>query len=300
MRDMTDTQIIEKLKDRAGITQTIAEIDTAIKAKEQARTETGRDKKAQGELGPPVKEQKHPPAVDELKMKRAAAVAYIEKVKEVLEQAARYIKEKCVFSTFEDIGKLKATIDAVSECAQGKIKDDKKYTQADLDELENQYTKWLDLEKKALAYDEYKKKKKRIDELTSDYETLTGDIAALRETRKKTLAAMRLGVPGLAIGEDNFLYHKGVVRGITDSNKVANWSAAESVKVFFTMGAAFAGEFKVMVVDNAESLDEKTTKAISDWAESSEFLIILLKVATVPEDLEDGIIYLKEGEVLTK
>jgi hypothetical protein len=57
---------------------------------------------------------------------------------------------------------------------------------------------------------------------------------------------------------------------------------------------------KVLIVDNAESLDEKTTGAISKWAETSGFLVILLKVALVPEKLEEQIIYIKEGEVFTK
>jgi hypothetical protein len=111
---------------------------------------------------------------------------------------------------------------------------------------------------------------------------------------------MKLGVKGLEIGEDNLLYHNGAVRGITDTNKTGNWSTAESVKVFFSIGAAFSGDLKVLVVDNAESLDEKTTKAISGWAETAQFLVILLKVASVPEELEEGIIYIREGEVLTK
>jgi hypothetical protein len=80
---------------------------------------------------------------------------------------------------------------------------------------------------------------------------------------------------------------------------VSNWSAAESVQVFFSIGARFAGAMKVLVVDNAESLDETTAGAISKWAEKNSFLVILLKVASVPEELEEGIIYLKEGEVLT-
>jgi hypothetical protein len=70
--------------------------------------------------------------------------------------------------------------------------------------------------------------------------------------------------------------------------------------VFFQIAVRFCGELKVLVVDNAESLDEKTTDAISKWAEKAEYLVILLKVASVPEDLEEGIIYLKEGEVVTK
>jgi DNA repair exonuclease SbcCD ATPase subunit len=298
LRELTDAQIIEKLKDRAGITQKLADIDAAIRAKEQARTDTGRDKRSLGELGDPVKEVKHPPAVDELKAERDAAGAYLKKLAEVLEKAAGYIKEKCVFSTIDDIREVKTAVDAAEKCAQDRIKDDKTYTRAGLDELERQYNEWLEIEKGALAFDEYSKKKKRFDELAVQYEALTGEISALRETRKKTLAGMRLGVPGLEIREDNLLYHNGFVRGITDTNRVGNWSTAESVKVFFTMGAAFSGEFKIMVVDNAESLDEKTTKVVSDWAETSDFLVILLKVANVPEDLEDGIIYIREGEVL--
>jgi hypothetical protein len=57
---------------------------------------------------------------------------------------------------------------------------------------------------------------------------------------------------------------------------------------------------KVIIVDNAESLDSKTTAIISDWAEKSSLLVILLKVADVPESLEDGIVYVREGEVVTK
>jgi hypothetical protein len=104
----------------------------------------------------------------------------------------------------------------------------------------------------------------------------------------------------LEIGEDNMLYHNGALRGITDTNKVGNWSTAESVQVFFGLGARFSGDMKVLVVDNAESLDAKTTGAITDWAAKYGFLVILLRVAEVPESLEEGIIYVKEGEVVTK
>ena len=96
------------------------------------------------------------------------------------------------------------------------------------------------------------------------------------------------------------LYHNGVLRGITKSNKTANWSTAESVQVFFGLGARFAGEMKVLVVDNAESLDAKTSGAITNWAEKAGFLVIMLRVAEVPDELEEGVIYIREGEVLTK
>ncbi|MDR1324458.1 MAG: hypothetical protein LBK00_00290 [Treponema sp.] len=55
---------------------------------------------------------------------------------------------------------------------------------------------------------------------------------------------------------------------------------------------------KVLVVENAESLDAETTGAITKWAEKARFLVIMLRVAQVPEELEEGVIYIREGEVL--
>jgi hypothetical protein len=72
------------------------------------------------------------------------------------------------------------------------------------------------------------------------------------------------------------------------------------VQVFFSLGARFAGKMKVLVVDNAESLDAETTETITKWAEKAGFLVIMLRVAEVPEELEEGVIYIREGEVMTK
>jgi hypothetical protein len=169
-----------------------------------------------------------------------------------------------------------------------------------VDAFDSKLAVWYEAEKKAAAYDGYLKNKQEWNRLTEQYNALTGEIEALRESRRKTLSSMKLGVKGLEIGEDNMLYHNGAVRGITETNKVGNWSTAESVQVFFTIAACFSGDMKVIVVDNAESLDEKTTSAISKWAETANFLVILLKVAEIPDNLEDGIVYVREGEVLTK
>jgi hypothetical protein len=70
--------------------------------------------------------------------------------------------------------------------------------------------------------------------------------------------------------------------------------------VFFGLGARFAGKMKVFVVDNAESLDSKTTGAITRWSENAGFLVIMLRVADASGPVEDGVIYIKEGEVTTK
>jgi DNA repair exonuclease SbcCD ATPase subunit len=298
MRDMTDARIIEILKDRAGITQTIAEIDAAIKDKESARTETGRDKKRLGTKDP-VEKAKHLDPIESIQSDRAAAAEYLNKLRETLVKASDHIRAKCVFNSLQDIEALHEVIAKSIEIVKCHLKDDKVYTQADIDEMDKMIADWVEEERKATAYDEYKTWKKETDKLDEFYKTLTAEIEDLRDKRKKTLAGIKLGVKGLVIGEDNLLYHHGAVRGITETNRIGNWSTAESVKVFFTIGASFSGDLRVLVVDNAESLDDVTTGVISKWAENSGFLVILLKIANVPEELEDGIIYVKEGEIIS-
>jgi DNA repair exonuclease SbcCD ATPase subunit len=299
MKDMTDARIIEILKDRAGITQEIAEIDAAIKDKETVRTETGRDKKKLGTKDP-EKEVKHPGPIESIQTERAAAVEYLNKLRESLVDASDHIRAKCVFNSIADIEALNGVIGKSVKVVKDYLKDDKVYTQADIDAMDKKIADWVEEDRKAKTYDAYIEWKQETDRLIALYETLTTEIEALREKRKKILASIKLGIKGLVIGEDNFLYHNGAVRGITEADKSSNWSTAESVKVFFTIGASFSGDLRVLIVDNAESLDENTTQAISDWAEVAEFLVILLKVASVPDALEEGIIYVRNGEVIAK
>jgi DNA repair exonuclease SbcCD ATPase subunit len=299
MRDMTDARIIEILKDRAGIAQKIAEIDAAIKDKEAVRTETGRDKKKLGTKDP-VEKVKHPDPIESIQTERAAAAEYLNKLRDTLVKASDYIRSKCVFNSIADIEALNEVIKKSVETVKGHLKDDKVYGQADIDAMDKKIAEWVEEDRKATAYDDYIKWKNETDRLIALYETLTTEIETLREKRKKALSGIKLGMKGLIIGEDNLLYHNGAVRGITETNKVGNWSTAESVKVFFTIGASFSGDLRVLIVDNAESLDENTTQVISDWAETAEFLVILLKVASVPDELEEGIIYVRNGEVIAK
>jgi DNA repair exonuclease SbcCD ATPase subunit len=300
LRNLTDAKIIEILKDRAGVSEEIAGIDAQIKDKETARTEVGRDKKKVGDLGNAPAEVKHPPKIDELKAERETASNFLKVQREAMDKAAEYIRSKCVFSTVEDIAALKTVIDAAVK-RTGEIigAAGKPYTRADIDDMDKRFVDWNTEEEKAKKWDAYCEKKKELERLTGQYEALTSEIEALRESRKKTLSGITL-IKGLEIREDNFLYYKATLRGITDANKVDNWSTAESVQVFFSIGANFSGKMKVLVVDSAESLDDVTTDIISKWAEKSGFLVILLKVANVPEELEEGVIYVKEGEIITR
>lgn len=304
LRGMTDAQIIEILKDKAGVSAKIQEIDDKIKAREVTRTEVGRDKKKLGELGKPPEEVNHPEPIEGIKDEREKAQEYLAWKKQQFSEASEHLRKKCTFNNLSDLesfkGEVEETIAVMTQClAKRESNHGKPYTEADLEGFFKQITDWHESEDKAKAWDVFTEKKKEIERLTEQYDALTKEIEALRELRKKTISKVTL-IKGLEIGEDNMLYNKGILRGITDSNKVDNWSTAESVQVFFSIGAAFSGEMKVLVVDNAESLDGETTKAISAWTEKSAFLVILLKVADLPESLEEGIIYLKEGEVVAK
>jgi hypothetical protein len=300
LRSKTDAQIIEILKDRAGVSAKIDQIDCEIKDKETTRTETGRDKKKLGELGKAPEEKKHPPKIDELKAEREAATKYLKIQREVFDKAAEYLRGKCSFASIEDIEGMKAEVDQSVKCAKKKLADaGKAYKQAEVDEMDRKFVEWNTEEEAAKTWDAYVEKKQSIERLTVQYDKLTEEIEALRESRKKTLSEITL-IKDLTIGEDNMLYHKGILRGITDSNDKDNWSTAESIQVFFSLGARFSGELKILIVDNTESLDSKSVTAISDWAEKSNFLVILLKVADMPESFEENIIYLSEGTVLQK
>jgi hypothetical protein len=220
----------------------------------------------------------------------------------VAQSAAREVIQKALVNacTFEDLENILPLLKKEVAAGRGKLAGYKAYTKADVDSLDDQIAEWFDLEEKAKKYDAYLEKKTRCNDLDNQYAAITAELETLRVQRKKALADMNLRVSGLEIGEDNMLYHNGVLRGITKSNKISNWSTAESVQVFFSLGARFSGKMKVLVVDNAESLDAETTGTFTTWAEKAGFLVIMLRVAEVPEELEEGVIYIREGEVLKK
>jgi hypothetical protein len=299
LRDMTDAKIIELVKNRSGVDEKIAVIDAELKKKEDTRTEVGRDKKRLGEPAP-MSEVKHPAPVDDIKAEREKSVEYVKSVNNEFARVSDAIRAMCNFKNLDDMRNAASKIETEAVRIETALAKNKAYSQADVDAFDKQLSAWYELDKNAAAYDTYIKNKNEWDRLTCLYDDFTKGIEDLREQRKKVLAEMKLGVKGLEVGDDNMLYHNGALRGITETNKTGNWSTAESVQVFFGLGARFAGIMKVLVVDNAESLDAKTTEVITGWAESAGFLVLMLRVAEMPETLEDGIIYVREGEVVTK
>jgi hypothetical protein len=289
------------LMSRSGATEKIAAIDAGLIEKERLRTETGRDRKRLGDLGKAPAQIKHPSAIDDVRAERENMrkhqKAYAKAQTAAQETIRRALNDCC---TFEDLENVASVIAGEVAAGRKKLAGFKAYTEADAQALDEQISQWFDIEGKARIYDVYLEKKNQCEALDRQYEALTTEIEGLRSQRKKVLSEMDLRVAGLEINEASLLVHNGIVRGVTKIEKAGNWSTAESVQVFFGLGARFAGKMKVLVVDNAESLDTKTTGAITEWAEKAGFMVIMLRVAEVPEELEEGVIYIREGEVLTK
>ena len=300
-RDVPDVEVVEMLLSRSGASEKIASIDAALSDKERLRTDAGRDRKRLGDPGRPPEEVRHPDPIDEIKAERERTreyqAAYAEAQSAAREAAQKALAGAC---TFEDLENVAPLLKKEAAAGRGKLTAYKPYTKADAEALDKQIAAWFDIGEKAKKYDAYIEKKTQCDNLDKEYEALTAGIETLRAQRKKALTDLNLHIDGLEIGGDNMLYRNGVLRGITKTNKISNWSTAESVVVFFSLGARFAGKMKVLVVDNAESLDAETTGTITRWAEKSGFLVIMLRVSEVPEELEEGVIYIREGEVLKK
>ena len=301
LRNVPDAEIVEMIMNRSGASEKIAAIDDAITEKEQARREAGQDRKRLGDPGEAPEKAKHPDPIDNIKEEKERAREYQKAYADALLEAGERIKRAVnAAADFESLEKIIPEAKTAITSGRNKLFGFRAYTKADVEALDKQIAEWYETEEKAKAFDAYVEKKKQCDDLDKSYAALTAEIEGLRKQRKEVLAGMRLGVKGLEIGEDNMLYRNGVLRGITKSNKTGNWSTSESVQVFFGLGARFSGQMKVLVVDEAECLDANTTGIITKWAEQAGFLVIMLRVAEIPEELEEGVIYIREGSVITK
>ena len=234
-----------------------------------------------------------------MQAEKEAAIKFLEALARAFESAEKDIHAMS-FKTEADIdAMIKRLTEAKDNLHTWLSKQEKHYTDGDIQKLDAAILEWNKNETAATAYDAYCASCKAIEKLEQEYQALTESIEAKRQERKAVLANMNLGVAGLEITEDNQLIHNGAVRGITQTNRIGNWSTAQSIQVFFSLGVRFSGEIKALVIDNAESLDETHLAIISEWAEKSGFLVILLKVGAVPEEMEEGIIYLKNGEIVS-
>ena len=297
IKDWTDEDVIELIKERCGVKEIIEKIDSEIKEIEENRLLLGREKKAKGKPMPVV-EVKHGKSIDELIKMKTTVKAKINKKREFYKD----IDVKARNEPISNINNLEKLVDMLQQmlpiARELEERDERKCNEEYLNKIDIEIAEWNKNEAMATAYDRYVETLKQVEALDEEYKNLTKKIEEKREKRKKALNGMNLGVAGLEITEDGKLLHNGVLRGITKTNPIGNWSTAQTIQVLFLLGLRFSGKLKIMVIDNAESLDETHTRLISKLAEDNGFLILMLKVGEVPDDLEEGVIYIKDGAIL--
>jgi len=299
MKDWTDEAIIELIKERSGVGDVIEELDKEIKALEEERTQIGREKKKKG-TPEKVEEISHGEPIDEL-IKRK------EVIKKKIEEKTSYYKEinhMIINAEISDLKTFEMYISKLQEALaiarEMEEREEIVYSKNDIEKIDNEILEWNKTEAKANLYDKYLADCEEIKKLDDLYQNFTKKIDAKRKERNEVLNSMELGIKGLEITDDGKLLHNGVLRGITKTNPIGNWSTAQTLQVLFLLGLRFCGKLKVMVVDNAESLDAVHTKLISELAEKHDFLIIMLKVGSIPEEIEENIIYIKDGNIIKK
>jgi len=297
IKDWTDEAIIELIKERSGFGDVIENLDEEIKALEEERTQIGRDKRKKGT---PEKVEKvvHAQSIDELIKKKEIIKNKIEEKTSYYQEINTTIRNAEIkdITTFERY--VLSLQEALAIAREIEEREETKYTKNDIEKIDNEILEWNKVEAKANLYDKYLADCEEIKKLEDLYQDFTNKIEAKRKEREEVLKGMELGIKGLEITEDGKLIHNGVLRGITKTNAIGNWSTAQTLQVLFLLGLRFCGKLKVMVVDNAESLDEVHTKLISELAEKHGFLIIMLKVGSIPEEMEENIIYIKDGSIM--
>lgn len=297
IKDWTDEAIIELIKERSGVGDVIENLDEEIKALEEERTQIGRDKRKKGT---PEKVEKvvHAQSIDELIKKKEIIKNKIEEKTSYYQEINTTIRNAEIkdITTFERY--VLSLQEALAIAREIEEREETKYTKNDIEKIDNEILEWNKVEAKANLYDKYLADCEEIKKLEDSYQDFTNKIEAKRKEREEVLKGMELGIKGLEITEDGKLIHNGVLRGITKTNAIGNWSTAQTLQVLFLLGLRFCGKLKVMVVDNAESLDEVHTKLISELAEKHGFLIIMLKVGSIPEEMEENIIYIKDGSIM--
>lgn len=144
---------------------------------------------------------------------------------------------------------------------------------------------------KAHEYTKYLEKRAEKQKLKDQYEALTGDIEELRKQKLKTLAETPTGVPGLVITEEA-VFHNDIYS--------ENWSDAQGIDIAAKLCIAQNPELRAIFIDKGESFDKKRLAVLQDWAEKHDLQAFITVVEEIPENLEDGIFYISEGQIITK
>jgi len=148
--------------------------------------------------------------------------------------------------------------------------------------------------KKAQAFRENEEKRAEIKTLQDEYNDMSDRINQLRDSKKRILARQKMPVDGMEIilgGEKpDGIYYKG-----THSE---NWSDSEGIQLSCDLCIAMNPKLKAIFIDRGESYDSDSLKILDEWAKKNDIQAIITIVDDIPEDKEDGVFYIEEGELV--
>jgi len=142
---------------------------------------------------------------------------------------------------------------------------------------------------KAVAYQEYLKKKADKEIKENEYREYTKAIEHLRAEKLKKLTEIKIPVPGLEIREDG-IFH--------DGTHCENWSDEQSVTISSQLCLAMNPKLKAVFIDQGETYDTNSLKQLEKWAIESDIQAFITIVDDIPDSKEDDTFYIIEGQLV--
>lgn len=159
------------------------------------------------------------------------------------------------------------------------------------DEIDAQIAKAEETNTKANAYAEYTRKRTQLDELEDEYAKLTEEIKALRQERSDMLKNAKLPLKGLEITDTNLAFN-----GIAYDTL----STSERLKIAITLAVHYSGELRTIYIKRGECMDAKSLAKLKEAAEKNDFQVFMEIVDDSYSNTDDGVVYIKEGEIIGK
>lgn len=164
------------------------------------------------------------------------------------------------------------------------------------EEIDNKIAMASETNKLAMKYHEYLVRSKQKSEKELMYSTLSDKIEKKRFEKHEILAATPMPVKGLEIKE---LLDKPDVYGLFFNDIFCeNWSDSEGITISSTLCLAMKPQLSAVFIDRGESYDEDGLNALAKWSEENSIQTFVTIVDSIPEELEPGVFYVKEGNVV--
>ena len=164
------------------------------------------------------------------------------------------------------------------------------------EEIDNKIALASETNKLAMKYNEYLVKTKQKNDKEIMYETLDNKIERKRFEKKEILAATPMPVKGLEIKE---ISDKVDLYGLFFNDIFCeNWSDSEGITISSTLCLAMKPQLSAVFIDRGESYDEDGLNALAKWSEENDIQTFITIVESIPEELEPGVFYVRDGTVV--